>query len=74
MYENAEIHCQKGHTAMQYVTTPLSFQYFCPRTIDLHAYMDFYSSSSLKQTSAGKHVASLGHIILFSRKQVFASP
>jgi hypothetical protein len=32
--------------------------------LDLHAYLNFYSSSSLQQTSAGKHVASLGHIIL----------
>ena len=32
--------------------------------LDLHAYLNFYSSSSLEQTSAGKHVASLGHIIL----------
>jgi hypothetical protein len=33
MYENAEIQCQKGHTATQYITTPLSLQYFCPRTV-----------------------------------------
>jgi hypothetical protein len=32
--------------------------------LDLHAYLNFYISSSLQQTSAGKHVASLGHIIL----------
>jgi hypothetical protein len=32
--------------------------------LDLHAYLNFYSSSSLQQTSAGKHAASLGHIIL----------
>jgi hypothetical protein len=32
--------------------------------LDVHAYLNFYSSSSLQQTSAGKHVASLGHIIL----------
>ena len=32
--------------------------------LDLHAYLNCYSSSSLQQTSAGKHVASLGHIIL----------
>jgi len=33
MYENAEIHCQKGHTAMQYIMMPLSFQYFYPSTV-----------------------------------------
>jgi hypothetical protein len=26
--------------------------------------LDFYSASSLKQQSAGRHVAPLGHIIL----------
>ena len=32
--------------------------------LDQHAELDFYSASSLKQQSAGKHVAPLGHIIL----------
>jgi len=32
--------------------------------LDQHAELDFHSASSLKQQSAGKHVAPLGHIIL----------
>jgi hypothetical protein len=32
--------------------------------LDQHAEMDFYSASSLKQQSAGRHVAPPGHIIL----------
>jgi hypothetical protein len=32
----------------------------------------FYSASSLKQQSAGKHVAPLGHIILIPSHPVFA--
>ena len=34
--------------------------------------MDFYSASSLKQQSAGRHIAPLGHIILISSQPVFA--
>ena len=34
--------------------------------LDQHAELDFYSDSSLKQQSAGRHVAPLGHIILIS--------
>jgi hypothetical protein len=34
--------------------------------------LDFYSASSLKQQSAGRHVATLGHIILISSQPVFA--
>ena len=30
LYENVEIHHQKGHTVTQYITTQLSLQYFCP--------------------------------------------
>ena len=39
-----------------------------------HAELDFffYSSSSLKQQSAGKDVAPVGHIILIPSKLVFA--
>ena len=37
-----------------------------------HAELDFNSASSLKQQSAGRHVATLGHIILIPRKPVFA--
>ena len=40
--------------------------------LDQHDELDFYSSSSLKQQSAGGHVAPLGHIILIPRQQVFA--
>jgi hypothetical protein len=34
--------------------------------LDQHSELDFYSASSLKQQSADRHVASLGHIILIS--------
>ena len=37
-----------------------------------HAELDIYSASSLKQQSAGKHVAPLGHIILITSQPVFA--
>ena len=33
--------------------------------LDQHAELDFYSASSLKQQSEGRHVAALGHIILY---------
>jgi Cft2 family RNA processing exonuclease len=32
--------------------------------LDQHAELDCYGASSLKQQSAGKHVAPLGHIII----------
>jgi len=32
--------------------------------LDQHAKLDFYSASSMKQQSAGRHVAPLGHIII----------
>jgi hypothetical protein len=34
---------------------------------DQHAELDFYSASSLKQQSAGRYVAPLGHIILIPK-------
>jgi hypothetical protein len=34
--------------------------------------MDFYSANSLKQQSANRHVAPLGHIILIPSQPVFA--
>jgi len=34
--------------------------------------LDLYSASSLKQQSAGRHVAPLGHIILIPSQPVFA--
>ena len=40
--------------------------------LDQHAELDFYSASSLKQQSAGRHVAPLGHIILIPSQPVFA--
>jgi len=40
--------------------------------LDQHAELDFYSASSLKQQSAGKHVTLLGHIILIPIQPVFA--
>jgi hypothetical protein len=39
--------------------------------IDQHAEVDFYSASSLKQQSAGRHVAPLGHIILIPSQPIF---
>ena len=32
--------------------------------LDQHAYLDFYSASSMKQQSTDRHVAPLGHVIL----------
>jgi len=40
--------------------------------VDQHAGLNFYSASTLKQQSAGIHVASLGHIILIPNQPVFA--
>ena len=40
--------------------------------LDQHAEFDFYSASSLKQQSASRHVAPLGHIILIPSQPVFA--
>jgi hypothetical protein len=40
--------------------------------LDKHAELDFYSDGSLKQQSAGTHVAPLGHIILIPSWPVFA--
>ena len=39
--------------------------------LDQHAELDFYSASSLKQQSAGRHVAPLVHIILIPSQPVF---
>jgi hypothetical protein len=39
--------------------------------LDQHAELDFYSVSSLKQQSAGRLVAPLGHIILIMSQPVF---
>ena len=47
-------------TRMSYIQWDDDIRY----VLDQHAWMDFYSNSSLKQQSAGRHVASLGHIIL----------
>jgi len=40
--------------------------------LDQHAEFDFYSASSLKQQSADRHVAPLGHIILIPSQAAFA--
>ena len=40
--------------------------------LDQHAELDFYIASSLKQQSADRHVAPLGHIILIPSQPVFA--
>ena len=39
---------------------------------DQHAELDIYSASSLKQQSAGRHIAPLWHIILNPSQPVFA--
>ena len=39
--------------------------------LDQHYELDFYSASSLKQQSAGRHVALLGHIILVQSQPGF---
>jgi hypothetical protein len=40
--------------------------------LDQHAELYFYSASSLKEQSAGRHIAPHGHIILIQSQQVFA--
>jgi hypothetical protein len=40
--------------------------------LDQHTELNFYCASSLKQQSAGRHVAPLGHIILILSQPVFA--
>ena len=40
--------------------------------LDQHAELVFYSASSLKQQSASRHVAPLGHIILIPSQPVTA--
>jgi len=40
--------------------------------LDQHPELEFYSDSSLKQQSASRHVAPLGHIILIPSLQIFA--
>ena len=40
--------------------------------LDQNIELDFYSASSLKQHSAGRHIAPLGYIILIPNQPVFA--
>ena len=40
--------------------------------LDQHAELDFYSANSLKQQSACRHVAPLGHIIPIPNQSDFA--
>jgi hypothetical protein len=40
--------------------------------LDQYAEFDFYSASSLKQQSVGRHVAPLGQIILIPSRPFFA--
>jgi hypothetical protein len=42
--------------------------------LDQHAYLDPYSANSLKQQSAGRHVAPLEHIHLIQSQPVFVLP
>jgi hypothetical protein len=49
-----------------------SMKWSCGFVLDQRAEMDLYSASSLKQQSVGRHVASLGYIILIPSQPVFA--
>jgi hypothetical protein len=40
--------------------------------LDQHIWLDFYSANSLRQHSADRHVAPLGHIIPIPRQPAFA--
>jgi len=42
--------------------------------LDEHAQLNLYNASSLKQQSADRHVAPLGHIILIPSQPVFVLP
>jgi len=46
--------------------------WWCHFVLGQNADFDFYSASSLKQHSAGRHVVPLGHIILILIQLVFA--
>ena len=53
------------------------FSYIMARTsvrfvLDQHADFEFYSTSSMKQPFAGRHVAPRGHVILIQSQPVFA--
>jgi len=54
----------------------VNFQYYDDGEVrfvlDQHAELDFYSASSLKQQSSGRHIAPPGHIILIPSYPVFA--
>ena len=55
--------------------TPINFQWDDDEVrfvLDQHAELGFNSVSLLKQQSAGRHVAPLGHIILIPSQPVFA--
>jgi len=45
-----------------------------PFVLDQHVKLDFYSASSMKQQSAGRHVAPLKHIILMVANQFLLLP
>ena len=44
----------------------ISMRWWCPHCTrpTQHASLEFYSASTLKQQSAGRHVAPIGHIIM----------
>ena len=50
----------------------VNFQLNDDDVLDQHTELDFYSASSLKQQSAERHVALLGHIILIPSQPVFS--
>ena len=56
-----------------YITTRTSYFSEVRFILDQHSYLDFYSASSLKQQSADRHVAPLGHIDLIQSQPVLLS-
>jgi hypothetical protein len=67
--------CPSGATCLSADGEQVNFQWDDDEVrfvLDQHAELDFYIASSLKQQSADRHVAPLGHIILIPSQPVFA--
>ena len=52
-------------------TTYIQRDDYASFVLDQHAYLDFYTASTVKQQSAGRHFTPLRHIILIERQPVF---
>ena len=63
------MHMSKGVT--DFCLTPIQQVVSYIMDIDQHVELDLYSVSSLKQQSAGRHVAPLEHVILIRANQSF---